>query len=1028
MVREGMRVCIAFGLCMGAGSMGACSQADNHDDAPHERETLATARGAMTGGELDTSTSDNNTVVYNNCAGMLITPQIVVTASHCLWGAESNDNCQPSKSLGSVVVGLNAAPGLPVSNEERSRSFRVLHAPTRYDGCQPVNECANDLALQFLDQPVVRATLASSVKVPKVVRPTLRGTDDPAFGAGSIGLGAAGYALPGAGETGDQWGPRRLVSWPAPVPDEYGFQRDTDEDGFIWRMKPYYWSSDRGDSGGPLFMRFLDGHREPIGTLCGKGWFAFSGYNIKWASIVDGPNKPWILDNVQEGSALIPAGLKHTPDWLTRHGKSSTTWWGELDYSGECDTTRDVDCDGWWDQPGNPAMPIHDNCRYVANPDQKDANNDGIGDACQACPWDPDNDFDNDRICAKGPPSDSLYAVDNCPRIQNGVSATGGPIYPLPVWAQTNCNEEAERAWNSNHPEAPVPILGDACDPVPCADAKAVPTGAEYRSPSGGTHPQFGGFHSGRIFMNDVSTRRVAPHKKTNTSTNASFAAITQVPTYGRFCQQNEELLFRCHAASVLRDDQLTRFPSRALEVRDPQRPWLRVVTSLNDNAPNNSWPWSYDTFHSQQSGASSSNWRYANDWSYWTGAGTIPPAEPSYQATCSDTGIAGPGTCLAGTMWFHASSAVGATQATVGTQSVGIHGVELANHYFDVKPDLAYARTYSGAGLMQIVLFTIRGYPYPAPYESLLRARSRPVVVEAFQSPAHVLEDHGGSWDAEAAPDALVTTEASMSLAGALRWVGVSEHPGLPGNLDSRLQAMLVADDGTAVWDTLLLSNGKLTAAWALGLEYGSEDSPFAPSPRHDFVTTLSRSAGGLFVVGGRDATTDAVLKDVHLYRPALGWSTVTTNLGGGPFVAAAFSPVDQQLWVLERRDGSSATLYRVDPWTGTRARIGDWPHSAAWDKHFLAVDRDGYIVLVASSRTLERSKIARLRVNGSNQAYAAQIDQEQLPYTSDAPIIDATEYGLVVRDASNGLTGVFRRATLVGPTGTYSLSGMFQ
>lgn len=912
-------------------------------------------------------------------------------------------------------------------NEERSRSFRVRHAPTRHEGCQPTNECANDVALQFLEQPVVRATLASSVKVPRVVRPTLRGTSDPAFGAGSIGLGASGYALPNSGGTGDQWGPRRLVSWPAPVPDEYAFQRDSDEDGYIWRMLPYYWSSDRGDSGGPLFMRFPDGHREPIGTLCGKGWFAFSGYNIKWASLVDGPNPQWILDNVVEGSTLIPPELRHTSEWLTDHGKTSSTWWGELDYSGECDTARDTDCDGWYDQPGSPPMPVHDNCRFVANPDQKDANDDGIGDACQACPWDPGNDEDGDRICAKGPPGDSLYTVDNCPRIKNGVSSSGGPVYPLPIWAQSNCNEESEKAWNANHPGSPVEILGDACDPVPCADAKAMPTGVEYRSPSGGTHPQFGGFHSGRVFMNNVSTRRLAPHKKTNATTTAISASITQVPTYGRFCQQNPDFFFNCRSALALRDELLTRYPSRAAEELNSAAPWLRVTTSLNSGAPNGFWPWNYDMSHAQQSGSTSSSWEYLSDWSYWSSAGTIPPAEAHYQAVCSDTDRSGPGTCLAGTMWFHAASAVGATQATVGTQTVGIHGLELANHYFDVKPDMAYARTYSGTGLMQIVLFTMRGYPYPAPYEAQIRARSRPLVAEAFQGAAHLLEDHGGSWQAEGTDDALVTAEASMSLAGAANWISVAEHAGIAGNLDARLQAMAIADDGTAVWDTLLLVDGKITPSWMLGLEYASEDSPFAPSPRYEFATTLSRSAGGLFVVGGRDAVTNAHLRDVHFYRPGLGWSTLASSLQVGPVVSVAFSPVDQRLWVLERRT-SSATLHRVDPWTGAQFELGTWNYSSTWDKHFLAVDRDGYIVLVASSRALAKSKIARLRVNSGNQAYAAQIDQEQLPYTRDPPIIDAGEYGLVLRDEAERLTGVFRRASLSGPTGTYSLAGMFQ
>jgi len=41
-----------------------------------------------------------------------------------------------------------------------------------------------------------------------------------------------------------------------------------------------------------------------------------------------------------------------------------------------------------------------------ANSDQADLNSDGLGDACDICPNDPDNDADGDGICGD---------VDNCP-------------------------------------------------------------------------------------------------------------------------------------------------------------------------------------------------------------------------------------------------------------------------------------------------------------------------------------------------------------------------------------------------------------------------------------------------------------------------------------------------------------------------------------------------------------------------------------------------------------------------------------
>ncbi len=51
-----------------------------------------------------------------------------------------------------------------------------------------------------------------------------------------------------------------------------------------------------------------------------------------------------------------------------------------------------------------------DNCPGLANNDQADADNDGIGDLCDDCPDDPNNDQDNDGYCAND---------DNCPYHRN---------------------------------------------------------------------------------------------------------------------------------------------------------------------------------------------------------------------------------------------------------------------------------------------------------------------------------------------------------------------------------------------------------------------------------------------------------------------------------------------------------------------------------------------------------------------------------------------------------------------------------
>ncbi len=63
-----------------------------------------------------------------------------------------------------------------------------------------------------------------------------------------------------------------------------------------------------------------------------------------------------------------------------------------------------------YDGDGDGVANGEDNCPFVYNPLQEDADSDEVGDSCDVCPLDPENDVDNDGFCG---------GVDNCPDVAN---------------------------------------------------------------------------------------------------------------------------------------------------------------------------------------------------------------------------------------------------------------------------------------------------------------------------------------------------------------------------------------------------------------------------------------------------------------------------------------------------------------------------------------------------------------------------------------------------------------------------------
>jgi len=715
------------------------------------------------------------------------------------------------------------------------------------------------------------------------------------------------------------------------------------------------------------------------------------------------------------------------------------------------------------------------------NQDTPDLDGDGAPDACETpdqCPCDPVNNpdipQDHDSVCGYcdgtlgGPGSfceshcggPVLMQRDNCPAVDND--------------DQSNVNKEVERIRGAAE-------LGDACDPVPSMGFYTVHEGDVVHSyeklGASGWYTfldtiswtelssiRVGRVGSHRILGRIDKTWHASPAEERMVEVDTEYRACVDVPPEV-FCNRDE------HVANhfIVDTDNVADETDRSVW----HRVWIDEVPQPGTASNGSDWnPLDRQLEYVSTAVHVDRRWKWKDDYARWAqgwGAGIVP-AQPS-----------SPGEGVA-RFWAHGRTNVGESEDPVQfgesgePYQFGLHpgrfggpippddsGMSPDDHsrlvsYYEKVSPIAPVTTRRVLKNLQIMPWEVffgqycpgcGGIDIPPMEESVddcincgalgeIAGQLDPFETQVMiVLPAEMGVDVGVlRRDGELQ---LVTNKLSQQLRDTLASDAVMVRAVEPttsiGGGARYPSGVALSPDGTEIRDRVLQHQGGFVSERDLIVDLiRTADAPTAmassqgPAPRGDFLAVYSRAAARLFLVGGVGATTNELTGDIW-WRDVNGASWFQIPLEGyapETVTAATYSYRDHNLWVLDQLDSGPiprARLTRIDPVSGKHTVVGTWPrlrlgHKWVFDKHWLVLDQDGSVLLVASSSMINKHVIIRINVDDDT----AEVDGVRIALHALAgpPAVDPAGYSLLL-DQKKKLPKLKRLQTLEARPGRW-------